>query len=219
MKVLSSWSGGKDSCFALMKSVAHGLKPTVLLNMMNENGKVSRSHGIPLQILEQQAKQIGVPLVAVPVSWNDYEKNYIAILHEIKKQHEIEGVVFGDIDLEPHREWEEKVCNASDLKAFLPLWQQDRVDLVFQMIDSGIETMIVSCNLEMGESYLGKIVTKELALELQQKGIDACGENGEYHTLVINCPLFKDKISLPKYETKTYENYCFIVWEEENKNK
>lgn len=216
MKVLSSWSGGKDSCFALMKSIKQGLKPTVLLNMMNENGKVSRSHGIPFSVLEQQAKQIGVPLVAVPASWNEYEKNFITILHEIKKQYEIDGVVFGDIDLESHKEWEEKVCNATKLKAFLPLWQQDRMELVFQMIDSGIETMIVSCNLEMGESYLGKIVTKELALELQQKGIDACGENGEYHTLVINCPLFKEKISLPKYETKTYEKYCFIVWEEEN---
>lgn len=214
MRVLSSWSGGKDSCFALMKAAEQGLKPTVLLNMMNENGKVLRSHGIPFSVLEQQAKLIGVPLVAVPASWNDYEKNYIAILHEIKKQYEIEVVVFGDIDLEPHREWEEKVCNAAELKAFLPLWQQDRVDLVFQMIDSGIETMIVSCNLEMGEAYLGKIITKELALELQQKGIDACGENGEYHTLVINCPLFKEKINLPKYHKQTYEKYCFIVWQE-----
>ena len=214
MKVLSSWSGGKDSCFALMKATEQGLKPTVLLNMMNENGKVSRSHGIPLSVLEQQAKQIDVPLVAVPASWNEYEKNYIATLHEIKEKYQIEGVVFGDIDLEPHREWEEKVCNAAELKAFLPLWQQDRVDLVYQMIDSGIETMIVSCNLELGETYLGKIVTKELAIELQQKGIDPCGENGEFHTLVINCPLFKEKITLPKYHKQTYENYCFIVWEE-----
>jgi diphthine-ammonia ligase len=214
MRVLSSWSGGKDSCFALMKAAEQGLKPIVLLNMMNENGKVSRSHGIPFSVLEQQAKQIGVPLVAVPASWNEYEKNYIAILHDIKIQFEIEGIVFGDIDLEPHREWEEKVCNAVELKAFLPLWQQDRMELVYQMIDVGIETMIVSCNLEMGEAYLGKIITKELALELQQKGIDACGENGEYHTLVINCPIFKNKIELPKFTKKTYDNYCFLIWEE-----
>lgn len=214
MKVVSSWSGGKDSCFALMKAVEQDLKPSVLLNMMNENGKVSRSHGIPFSVLEQQAYQIGVPLVAVPASWNDYEKNYISTLHVIKNQYEIEGVVFGDIDLEPHREWEEKVCNAAELKAFLPLWQQDRVDLVFQMIDAGIETMIVSCTIEMGESYLGRILTKELALELQEKGIDPCGENGEFHTLVINCSLFKEKIFLPNYHKQTYEKYCFIVWEE-----
>lgn len=213
MKVLSSWSGGKDSCYALMQAVKEGLQPTVLLNMMNENGKVSRSHGIPLAILEQQATQINVPLVAVPASWSQYEENYIATLHKIKEEYQIEGVVFGDIDLESHREWEEKVCKAANLKAFLPLWQQDRIALVNQMLNVGIETMIVSCNLEMGETYLGKILTKELALELEVKGIDPCGENGEFHTLVINCPLFRNQIQLPKFEVKTYDNYCFVVWE------
>jgi uncharacterized protein (TIGR00290 family) len=121
MKVLSSWSGGKDSCYALMKSVEQGLQPTVLLNMMNENGKVSRSHGIPLSILQQQAKQMQVPLVAIPATWSEYEKNYISKLLDIKEKYQIEGVVFGDIDLEPHRAWEEKVCNAANLKAFLTL--------------------------------------------------------------------------------------------------
>ncbi|VXA91741.1 Adenosine nucleotide hydrolase [Flavobacterium sp. 9AF] len=212
MKVLSSWSGGKDSCYALMKAVQQGLQPTVLLNMMNENGKVSRSHGIPLAILEQQAAQMQLPLVAVPASWSQYEEHYIATLYQIKEKYAIEGVVFGDIDLEPHREWEEKVCTAANLKAFLPLWQQDRIRLVHEMLDNGIETLIVSCNLQMGEGYLGKILTKELAYELAQKGIDPCGENGEFHTLVIDCPLFENKIQLPSFEVKTYENYCFIVW-------
>ena len=212
MKVLSSWSGGKDSCYALMKAVQLGLQPTVLLNMMNENGKVSRSHGIPLAILEQQAAQMQLTLVAVPASWSQYEEHYIATLHQIKEKYDIEGVVFGDIDLEPHREWEEKVCTAANLKAFLPLWQQDRIALVYEMLDNGIETLIVSCNLQMGEGYLGEILTKELAYELAQKGIDPCGENGEFHTLVTNCPLFENKIQLPSFEVKTYENYCFIVW-------
>lgn len=214
MKVLSSWSGGKDSCYALMKAVEQGLQPTVLLNMMNENGKVSRSHGIPLSILQQQAKQMQVPLVAIPATWSEYEKNYISTLLDIKEKYQIEGVVFGDIDLEPHRAWEEKVCNAANLKAFLPLWQQDRVDLVYQMIDAGIETMIVSCNLQMTEKYLGRMMTKELAIELQDKGIDPCGENGEFHTLVIYCPLFKSKINVPEIKKVTYENYCFLDWEE-----
>ncbi|WP_130736534.1 diphthine--ammonia ligase [Flavobacterium sp. J27] len=212
MKVLSSWSGGKDSCYALMKAVQQGLQPIALLNMMNENGKVSRSHGIPLAILEQQAAQMQLPLVAVPASWSQYEEHYIATLHQIKKKYAIQGVVFGDIDLEPHREWEEKVCTAANLKAFLPLWQQDRIGLVHEMLDNGIQTLIVSCNLQMGEGYLGKVLTKELALELQKKGVDPCGENGEFHTLVIDCPLFENKIQLPSFEVKTYENYCFIVW-------
>jgi diphthamide synthase (EF-2-diphthine--ammonia ligase) len=61
--------------------------------------------------------------------------------------------------------------------------------LVNQMLEN-IVTMIVSCNTMMGEQYLGKILTKELAQELHRKGIDPCGENGEFHTLVLNCPFF-----------------------------
>ena len=80
--------------------------------------------------------------------------------------------------------------------------EQNRIVLVNEMIEKGIVTMIVSCNLEMGESYLGKILTKELAQELQEKGIDPCGENGEFHTLVINCPLFSEAIELPEFTTK-----------------
>ena len=125
----------------------------------------------------------------------------------------LDAAVFGDIDLQGHKDWEDKVCEAASLKAVLPLWQQDRVTLVNEMIESGIETMIVSCNTQMGESYLGKILTKELALELEEKGIDPCGENGEFHTMVINCPLFSEAIELPKYSKTIHNDYCFIVWD------
>ena len=66
--IACSWSGGKDSCYALMLSKAIGHTPIVLLNMMNEKGKASRSHGLPIEILKQQAREINLPLVAVPSS-------------------------------------------------------------------------------------------------------------------------------------------------------
>jgi uncharacterized protein (TIGR00290 family) len=216
MNFVTSWSGGKDSCFAMMKAVEQGLTPKVLLNMMNENGKVSRSHGLPLAILEQQAQKMKLPLQAVPATWNDYEVKFIQILKNLKSDFDLQAAVFGDIDLQPHKDWEDKVCEAASLQAILPLWQQNRITLVNQMLESGIETMIVSCNPQMGENYLGKIMTKALALELEEKGIDPCGENGEFHTMVINCPLFSEAIQLPKFSTKTYNDYCFVVWEDEH---
>ncbi|SHI99028.1 Dph6-related ATP pyrophosphatase [Flavobacterium terrae] len=213
MNFVTSWSGGKDSCYAMMQAVAQGLKPKVLLNMMNENGQVSRSHGLPLSILKQQAQKMNLPIVTIPATWNEYEAKYIKALQEIKTEFELDAAVFGDIDLQPHRDWEEKVCNAAGIKAVLPLWQQNRIDLVNEMLANGIETMIVSCNIQMGEGYLGKIMTKELAQELEAKGIDSCGENGEFHTMVINCPLFSEPIILPEYTKQIYKDYCFIVWE------
>ncbi|MNF24344.1 ATP-binding region [compost metagenome] len=215
MHFVSSWSGGKDSCYAMMKAIQQGFIPKVLLNMMNENGKVSRSHGLPMFILNQQAQKMKLSLKAVPTTWGDYEEKFISTLKSLKATFDLDAAVFGDIDLQPHKDWEDKVCEAASIKAILPLWQQDRIVLVNEMIENGIETMIVSCNSQMGESYLGKILTKELAQELLGKGIDPCGENGEFHTLVINCPLFSEAIELPKYTTKTYNDYCFIIWEEE----
>ena len=212
MNFLTSWSGGKDSCYAMMKAVQQGFVPIVLLNMMNENGKISRSHGLPLSILKQQAMQMNLPLEAIPASWEDYEVKYIETLKKLKTNYHFEAAVFGDIDLQAHKDWEDKVCAASGVQSILPLWKQDRLTLVHEMLESGIKTMIVSCNAQMGEGYLGRILTIDLALELQEIGIDPCGENGEFHTMVIDCPLFKNAISLPLHTTTIHNNYCFVVW-------
>jgi diphthine-ammonia ligase len=79
------------------------------------------------------------------------------------------------------------------------------------MLASGIETMIVSCNAIMGERFLGKILTTELIDELEALGVDACGENGEFHTLVLNCPLFNNKIEVTVNEKLLHENYWFAA--------
>lgn len=214
MNFVSSWSGGKDSCYAMMRAVDQGFVPKVLLNMMNENGKISRSHGLSLSILKQQAQKMNLPLEAIPATWEDYEAKFITILKRLKNDYNLESAVFGDIDLQAHKHWEDKVCQAASLTAILPLWQKDRIVLVHEMIEKGVVTMIVSCNPMMGEIYLGKILTKKLAQELHQKSIDPCGENGEFHTLVLNCPLFSDAIELPNFTKITHNDYCFIVWEE-----
>ena len=64
-----SWSGGKDSCYALMKAKQLGYDPKILVNMMNENGEISRSHGLPFAILQQQAAMMDLPIIAQPTTW------------------------------------------------------------------------------------------------------------------------------------------------------
>ncbi len=209
-----SWSGGKDSCYALMKAIERGYRPKVILNMMNENGMISRSHGIPLSIIQEQAKQLDIDLVAIPSSWDQYEFNYISSLKKIKSTYGIEAMVYGDIDLEPHREWEEMVCKQAELNALLPLWQRDRKKLVYEMIERGVEMMIVSCNTQLGEVFLGRIFNQSLIDDLEKAKVDICGENGEFHTIVTNCPIFKDKIELPPFEKITHSDYCFVKWED-----
>ena len=206
---LCSWSGGKDSCFALIQAMNDGYVPKVLLNVLNEEGRISRSHGIPSPILMAQAESVGFPIQMISSSWEEYEKHFTAALVELKEKYDLSHAVFGDIDLQAHRDWEEKVSGHAGLTAVLPLWKQSRRELVMKMLGSGIETMIVSCNETMGERFIGRVITPQLIDEIESLGIDACGENGEYHTLVTNCPLFKYPISVSVKEKLKHGNYWF----------
>ena len=134
----------------------------------------------------------------------------------MKAQYNLSHAVFGDIDLLAHREWEEKVCATAGLVALLPLWQQNRKALVTEMINTGIETIIVSCNTVMGEKFLGEKLSLALVDKLEALGVDACGENGEFHTLVVNCPLFAKPVPVKVLATMQHEGYWFsaLVLEE-----
>lgn len=214
MKTLVSWSGGKDSCFAMMQSIAAGHVPAVLLNIMNENGRISRSHALPAAILQQQAAAMGIPMRNIPSSWQEYEKHLVNALQELKTNYNLDAAVFGDIDLQAHRDWEEMVCAKAGLQAILPLWQQDRKELVMQMLDAGIKTMIVSCNTTMGPDFLGRVMDRQLVADLEAIGVDVCGENGEFHTVVMDCPLFSATLVLPGYVKVQHEQYHFLQWED-----
>jgi diphthine-ammonia ligase len=208
-QALVSWSGGKDSCYAAMLAIENGFEIKTLLNVLNEEGKISRSHGIPSAILQAQADALQLPIHLISSSWNEYEAKFVKALRELQQAHQLTSAVFGDIDLQAHRDWEEMVCAKAQLQAYLPLWKQDRKHLVYAMIDAGIETMIVSCNSVMGEKFIGRQITKELVEELEGIGVDACGENGEYHTLVTNCPLFKSRLLVNTVATLQHENFWF----------
>jgi len=77
------------------------------------------------------------------------------------------------------------------------------------MLSSGIETMIVSCNETLGERFLGKILNEDIIRELDALGVDVCGENGEFHTLVVKCPLFKQRIDVIVKNKLKHEKYWF----------
>lgn len=206
---LCSWSGGKDSCYAMHLAVRKGMVPKVLLTVLNEHGDRSRSHGITREILETQAEALNLPIHFFESTWSDYEQLYIENLKNITTIYTIQSSVFGDIDIESHKEWEEKVSNEAGLQAILPLWQESRKKIVLDMIDVGVEAIIVSCNQQLGPSFLGRKVDETLIKDLENLEVDVCGENGEYHTLVTDAPLFKNKIEIKVLGHETSSNYNF----------
>lgn len=207
---LCSWSGGKDSYFAFFKAIKKGAKPKVLFNVMNEQGDRSRSHGIPREVLLEQAACLALPIEFIESTWSEYEQSFVAKLIDLKSAYDFTHAVFGDIDIQSHRDWEEKVSTAANLEAVLPLWQGKRLDLVYDMIDSGIKALIVSCKAEYAEHILGKSIDKSLVAVFERVGIDACGENGEYHTLVVDGPLHHKPLKLNTGNQVTHGHYSFL---------
>lgn len=210
--IACSWSGGKDCCFALMEAKSMGYTPKVLLSMVDEDLKTSRSHGLPVSILEEQAEAMNLTLLATPSSRNDYEQNFIKALKCLKTDFEIETIVFGDIDLIAHYEWLERVCRIAGIEPVFPLWNRKREVLAKEIVNSGIKSMIVSCNERLGESYLGKIYSSELIEELKPMSVCPCGEDGEFHSFVIDGPLFQYQVSIPKLPAKKVDDFYFIDW-------
>lgn len=164
--------------------------------MFTEDGQRSRSHGLSRDVLEAQAAAIGVPLVSRSASWDDYEAAMIDLLREAAKRG-VTSVVFGDIDIPRHREWEEHVCRQAGVSALLPLWQQDRLALLDEWWSAGFEaTIVVAREGLVDRRYLGRVLDRAAAAELASSGVDACGENGEFHTLVTAGPLFREPIHI-----------------------
>ncbi|WP_298548002.1 diphthine--ammonia ligase [uncultured Aquimarina sp.] len=209
MSFLCSWSGGKDSCYAMHMAVEKGYVPSVLLNVLNEYGDRSRSHGIPKTILKAQANALGLPIHFFESTWNNYEQLYVKNLKSLTNTYTLKSAVFGDIDIQTHRDWEEKVSVAAGLEAILPIWQQPRKQLVLDMIAYGIEAIIVSCNTVLGPDFLGRMIDQELIKDLEALDVDACGENGEYHTLVTNAPLFSQRLNVQVIDKEISSNYNF----------
>jgi len=198
MKTFVSWSGGKESNFALYQAAKEGFRISHLLNMVTEEGERSRSHGLSSKLIRLQSEALNIPLLQQRCGWTTYEREFKKAVLKLKKKG-IEAGVFGDIDFQEHRDWVERVCREVGIKAELPLWGKNRKELLEEFILAGFEAIIVAVKAEvLGKDWLGKKIDKNLVRELEKKKIDLCGESGEYHTFVINGPIFKRRIKILK---------------------
>lgn len=190
-----SWSGGKDSYLALHRSrVSYDV--VALITMFDEAGSRSRSHGLRPQILDAQANRLGLPICKGRGSWTTYEAGYLAALAEARGLG-ISHVIFGDIMYEANREFPERVCAASGLTAVEPLWGEPTERLYREFVLTGADARIVTVrDSVLDASWLGRRLTLNLLGDLQNAGADPCGEDGEYHTVVIDAPAFSSPIEL-----------------------
>jgi len=188
-----SWSGGKDSAMALYLAIRAGMRLSWLFTMVTPEG-VTAAHGLPVSVIRQQARAIGLPLVTGTADWGTYEAEFKRVLSDLKRQGAT-GCIFGDIDLEEHRQWCVRTCSEVGLEAVHPLWGMKQEEILQQFVDAGFEAVIVALNSDkLGRSLVGKRLDREIVREMIGAGITPCGELGEYHTLVVGGPIMKGEV-------------------------
>lgn len=210
MKFAMSYSCGKDSTLALHKMIEAGHEPVCLIVMINKNAERSYFHGADAEMLKKYEDALEIPMVKCPSCGDDYQNAFEKGL-EISKSMGAQAVAFGDIDLDEHREWNERRCKNAGLTSFFPLWHSGREDVVRRIIELGYTCVIKSVNNGiLPESLLGRSICEDTVRIIKDSGADACGENGEYHTLAVNGPIFKHPLDFKTGGILRFDDYSVI---------
>lgn len=210
MRFIASYSGGKDSTLALHLAM-HAGEAMGLIVMLEEEGKRSRSHGMPPEIIQAQAAAIGLPVYAAAASWEDYEQEFAKLLEDAREQG-AEALITGDVDMPEEGCWHDKMTQQAGLALGMPLWRTDHREIVETFINLGYVAIVVTVNLSLGmtEQDLGRFMDRSFVDELIARGIDPCGEGGEFHTTVIDGPLFKQPIPIRRCAIVRNGEYAFL---------
>lgn len=207
---VASWSGGKDSAMAYYRAVKAGAIPKRLWTMFEEDEERSKSHALPFEVVEAQAEKLGIPLMISGADWAGYEAQFLDAMQTCKK----EGIhygVFGDIDLEDHLKWVQETCAKVDVEAIHPLWLEPRRKILEEFIAVEFEAYIVVVNTKMIPAhFIGRKFTIELMDELEALGIDSCGESGEFHTVVVDGPIFSERLPIEFGDVIERDGYVFM---------
>ncbi|MET1123792.1 MAG: diphthine--ammonia ligase [Archaeoglobaceae archaeon] len=195
------WSGGKDSCLAVWRT-ARELRIDYLVSMLSDGR--SRAHGLSCELLRRQADCVGIEIFLVETTWESYEERLKKVFEVLNARR----AVFGDIYLEEHRRWIERVCSEVGVEPIFPLWREDTSKLAREFA-SMFEAYVVAAKRELAE-ILGRKFDFELIEELESMGVDPCGENGEFHTLVVDGPLFTKRLDVNFGGVTENERYLLL---------
>ena len=198
MKILVSWSTGKDSAWTLhlLRRDAIG-RPAALLTTVNEAFDRVAMHAVRADVLRAQADAAGLPLITIPLPWPCSNAVYEERLAHAVRAAVADGfthVAFGDLFLRDIRRYREERLAASGLTPIFPLWDRPTDALAREMIDGGLRATLTSVDPRvLPASFAGRAFDEALLRDLPP-GVDPCGENGEFHTCVTAGPMFAHPI-------------------------
>ena len=198
-KAIFNWSSGKDSALSLYKILQNpDYKIEYLLTSVNEQFQRISMHGVRVELLEAQAKSIGLPLKIMQIpempTMEVYETVMMQTLTELKKDG-ITHSVFGDIFLEDLRKYREDQLAKIGFEGVFPIWKIPSKELIDEFLQLGFKTIVVCVNERyLDKSFVGRIIDQNFINDLPEN-VDLCGENGEFHTFTFDGPIFSEPIN------------------------
>ena len=192
------WTGGKDCALAL-----HEAKKTVNVSYLvtfAPKDKAFQAH--PIEIMKKQAQALGIPHLVLTLT-EPYEEAYKKAFEDLRSHYGIETVITGDIDrVMGYENWVRACAEPLGFTVLTPLWQKSREHLLEKYWNLGFEAVITYVNPPLSSEWIGSSITKETIQKLKKiQGVDLCGENGEFHTMVTYGPGFSEKVVYSKSNT------------------
>jgi len=201
MKLGVLFSGGKDSTYAAFIAKKKGYTLGCLISIASVNPDSFMFHTPAINLVNKQAKLMGVPLVKVETA-GEKENELVDLEKAIKiavKKHRIAGVVTGAVESVYQSSRIQSICNKLGIGCFNPLWQKNQIELLEELIKNKFEIIISSvAGYPLDKKFVGRKIDVKFIDEmrkLQEKyKINPAGEGGEFESLVIDCPIFKNKL-------------------------
>lgn len=214
MKILVSWSTGKDSAWMLHQiKLQYPNAAAGLLTTTNQAFDRVAMHAVRRDLLEAQARAARFPLHVVPLPWPCSNQQYESIMRSAIDGFVAEGfthVAFGDLFLEDVRQYREDRLAGTGLEPIFPIWKtKPTTDLAHDMVDAGLKARLTCIDpKKLDRSFAGRIFDQDLLRDLP-KGIDPCGENGEFHSFAYAGPMFSEEIKLTAGDIVDRDGFVF----------
>lgn len=194
-KFFVSWSGGKDAYLALLKAQEAGLTISTLVTFFRKDD-LSLYHSVKQDVMVKQADAMGFDLETEPAAYWDNGEALLRVMERLRHKG-IDGGVFGDINSRRRRKLVEGLCSRVGMAMDMPLWGMRENEILAELRHRGCRLLIVSVRRDLiDEKWLGQELDDEFSDMCKQAGINPCGERGEFHTLVVDGPLFKNPLQL-----------------------
>ena len=205
MKAVGLFSGGKDSLYSVHLVEKQGVTVDQLLTLI-PNLPWPSPHAENMEALKILAESMGKHLTIV-----DFKREGAFV--EALKSLEVDALVAGDINVEAHLAGLKDVCNKTGLELLEPIYGRDTSELFHEIFGLGFKSSITGVKLScMEEEWLGFTISKETSAEFLSKigSVDPLGENGEFHTLVLECPLYGKSFEVKSVERKAAKGMAYL---------